>query len=102
MSNLLQNLYYSFTSCRGTVAAINTQVCTGHERTALRKKEYCWGLEVLWGSQSPEESTGHPDFLDFWVGIEKSVCHIGSDILLSHEQRVVKYVVINSRLETKC
>ena len=66
---------------RCAVSSINTQVSTCHKCTPICQHVHRRGLEVLWCSQTAEQSAAHPDLFDFGLLLQQLVCHGSADVL---------------------
>ncbi|KAI6876408.1 short chain dehydrogenase [Hortaea werneckii] len=69
-----------FTARGSAVTAINTQVRASNPVAARSEQEDCWGLEVLGGTETAEQSTSHPGLLQVRVDLQQAVGHGGSDV----------------------
>lgn len=63
------------------MATINPQIRARHERTPISQHVHRRRLEVLWSSQTAEQSTPHPDLFNLGLLLEQLVGHGGADVL---------------------
>ena len=62
------------------MTAVNTQIGAGDPVAAIGEQEDGGGLEVLRGTETAEQGTGHPGFLEVRVDLQEAVGHGGADV----------------------
>lgn len=63
------------------MSSINPQISTSHKCAPICQHIHRRGLEVLWCSQTAEQSAAHPDLFDLGLLLQQLVCHGSADVL---------------------
>ena len=66
---------------RSCVAAVDSEISSSHEAASAGKEENGGSLEILWRTETAQQSTCHPGFFDFGLGLQESVGHCCADVL---------------------